>query len=258
MVWALRTSLHLEALDEVLLLAGVPGVLGLTEEHGRATAYLAERVPLAVAGEWESVPEQDWHALWRGRLEPVTVGAVTVRAPWHQAGSGIELVIDPGQAFGTGHHETTTGCLAALQELDLEGRSVLDVGTGSGVLAISAALLGAARVDAIDLDPVAIEAAQRNVDANQVGERVRVAVTSLPLPEAEGGRDRYDVVVANLDTNTVVALAGELAAVLAPGGTLVVSGVGIERSEEAERALTGAGLAVWPRKGREWTILTAR
>lgn len=237
------------------------GLLGVAEEDGRAVAYLPERVDgLPVDGEWAVVPDRDWAAGWRRGLTPVTVGAVTVVPPWLAADDGppggpVQVRIHPGQAFGTGHHETTAGCLAALQELDLRGRSVLDVGTGSGVLAIAAARLGAERVVAVDVDPVAVAAARDNVAANGVGDRVTVAEAAFGTG---GGDGPADVVVANLDTATVVSLADALVAGLARGGTLVVSGVSVERAAEAESALAAAGLPVLARPGREWAVLTGR
>jgi len=249
--WALRTRLDLEDLSVHLPALEAAGLLGIVEEGGRATAYLPARVEVpGVDGEWEPVPDRDWHERWKASIAPVTVGAVTIVPPWLPApdGAGIVLVIEPGQAFGTGHHETTTGCLAALQELDLDGRSVLDVGTGSGVLAIAAARLGASRVVGVDTDPVAVEAATVNADLNVV--EVTVGLGSLDAVEGV-----FDVVVANLDTSTLSALAGALAARVAHPGTLVASGVSIERRAEAEHALATAGLPVLTRPGHEWAVL---
>src|SRR5690606_11673606 len=112
---------------------------------------------LPLEGTLEEVPDQDWNAAWKAGIEPVVVGRVAVVPPRLEppAGAEVVVVIDPGMAFGTGHHETTTGCLAALQELDLAGTRVVDVGTGTGILAIAAALLGATQVEAVDDDPEA-------------------------------------------------------------------------------------------------------
>lgn len=249
--WALRTDLDLESLSIHLPALEAAGLLGLAEEDGRATAYLPERVEgLGVDGSWEPVPDHDWHQRWKASIAPVTVGAVTIVPPWLPAPDDamIVLVIEPGQAFGTGHHETTTGCLAALQELELAGRSVLDVGTGSGVLAIAAARLGASHVVGVDTDPVAVAAATVNADLNGV----EIAVGHGSLQAAEGV---FDVVVANLDTTTLSGLAGALVARVARPGTLVASGVSVERRAEAEQAFAAAGLPVLTRPGREWVVL---
>lgn len=250
--WALRTGLGMEAVNVHLAALEAAGLLGLAEEDGVATAYFPARVDgLPVHGDWEAVPERDWLAVWKEGLEPVTVGALTVTPPWIDAGPGA-VVIDPGQAFGTGHHETTTGCLAALQELDLAGRRVLDVGTGSGVLAIAAARLGAKGVVGVDTDPLAVAAARANAKVNGVDIDVREGSADAAAPE------RFDVVVANLDTDTLSRLAGALAERLAPGGTLIASGVSRERQPEAIAALTRAGLPPLCRPGHEWTLLIAR
>lgn len=249
--WALHTALDLERLAVHLPALEAAGLLGIVEEGGRATAYLPARADdLGVEGTWEPIADRDWHEGWKAGIAPVTVGAVTIVPPWLPApdGAGTVLQIEVGQAFGTGHHETTTGCLAALQELDLTGCSVLDVGTGSGVLAIAAARLGAGRVVGVDTDPLAITAAAENAARNGVD--LELAAGSVDAVEG-----RFDVVVANLDTTTLSALAGVLAARMAPQGTLVASGVGVPRSAEAEAAFAAAGLAVRARPGREWVVL---
>ena len=249
--WALRTGVDMERVNLHLAALEAAGLLGLAEEGGVATAYFPRRVDgLPVDGNWETVPDRDWLAVWKEGLAPVTVGVLTVTPPWVHAGPDA-IVIDPGQAFGTGHHETTTGCLTTLQELDLAGRSVLDVGTGSGILAIAAARLGAGPVVGVDTDPLAAAAAQANAAVNGVDVDVREGSVDAAVPE------RFDVVVANLDTDTLSRLAGALADRLAPGGALIASGVSIERQAEAITALDRAGLPPLTRPGREWVILVA-
>jgi ribosomal protein L11 methyltransferase len=251
--WALHTALSLEQVDVHAVALDAAGLLGVVEVDGRATVYLPHRVDgLPLAGEWELVPERDWNEAWKAGLEAVTVGAVTVVPPWlaPPPDTPIVLVVEPAQAFGTGHHETTTACLGALQELDLRGRSVLDVGTGTGVLALAAARLGAGRVVAVDVDPLAVTAARDNAARNGV-----TGVDVRPGSVEAVGAERFDVVVANLDTATISALAGGLAERLAPRGTFVASGVSRERAGEALAALDRAGLAISPRPGREWVLL---
>lgn len=243
--------MHLDALERA-------GLLGIAEEAGVATAYFPERVEgLPVGGRWEPVGDLDWEAHWRRHARVVPVGPLVVCPPWllEEAGAAAPplepVVIEPGQAFGTGDHETTEGCLAALCEVGCRGRSVLDVGTGSGVLAIAAARLGAASVVACDTDPLAVQTARRNAALN--GVEVRTFEGSV-----DAVVETFDVVVANLDSDTIAALAGDLVARLAPGGTLVASGVSRARAGEAVAAFSAAGLAVLPREGREWVVLTAR
>jgi ribosomal protein L11 methyltransferase len=249
MTWVLRTTLRTEELNLHLAAMEAAGLLGIEEQEGRANAYFPERAELDVPGGWEAVADQDWNAEARRYLMPVVVGGILVTPPWSDEPSPatVRVIIDPAQAFGTGHHETTTGCLAALQELGLGGRSVLDVGTGSGVLAIAAAKLGAEPVVAVDNDPLATEAAVRNVAANQVD--VEVILGSAAAIDGV-----FDVVIANLDTATITAVARDLAARMAPGGTLIASGVSLPRLDEGVAALKAAGFAVWPRPGGEWVL----
>jgi ribosomal protein L11 methyltransferase len=163
----------------------------------------------------------------------------------------VEVVIDPGMAFGTGSHGTTALCLAALSDL-LAGRpgaTVLDVGTGSGLLAIAARKLGAARVAANDVDPKAVEVARENAAANGV----ELEIVEAPLPGIPG---TFDVVVANILANTLVELAPELAAKLAPGGVLLLSGLLHPQEDEVRRAYVALGLAPLPgRREGEWSLV---
>lgn len=253
MTWVLRTPLSADELNLHAPALDAAGLLGIEERDGRASAWFPARAELDVPGEWEEVVDRDWNEEARRHLTAVRVGGLVVTPPWlaGAAGDGLAVIIDPAQAFGTGHHETTTGCLAALQELDLAGHSVLDVGTGSGVLAIAAALLGAGPVTAIDNDPLAVEATELNAAAN--GVRID---TRLATPDEVDGT--FEVVIANLDTATITAVAGDLAARLAPGGTLVASGVSVPRMDEGVAVLEAAGLVVWARPGREWVLLNAR
>ncbi len=253
MSWALRTAVDGEAAAAALTAAGTPH-LGISEEGGVATVWFAERpATLPLPGTLEEVPDQDWNAAWKAGIEPVVVGRVAVVPPWLEppAGAEVVVVIDPGMAFGTGHHETTTGCLAALQELDLAGTRVVDVGTGTGILAIAAALLGATQVEAVLDDPEATAVARANV----AGHHVAVAVRDGSVDAVVGGP--ADVVVANLTTDVIVRRAAALAGLLREEGLLIASGVSLARVEEAVDALQAAGLAVTVRPGREWAVLLA-
>jgi ribosomal protein L11 methyltransferase len=173
-----------------------------------------------------SVSDEAW--AWRSQtaLGAVRVGRVVVAPPWDQppatAGEpSLVVVIEPSTGFGTGHHQSTRLCLAALQRLPIEGRSVLDVGTGSGVLAIVAARLGAQRVEAIDLDPEACNAARANVRRNGTEGQVRIARADLAALEGTS-----DIVLANLTADLLIAQAARLAALARRGdGRIVMSGI---------------------------------
>jgi ribosomal protein L11 methyltransferase len=170
------------------------------------------------------VQDQDWVRTTQVAVQPDPVGERLLVVPsWHAEEAAnrhdrrLALIIDPGLAFGTGSHPTTHLCLEWLEQSDLAGRHVIDYGCGSGILAIAAARLGACRVTAIDIDPQALASAAENARCNGVD--VDVRSSSDPSPEAG------DVVVANILSNPLKLLAPMLASLVAPGGSLVLSGV---------------------------------
>jgi ribosomal protein L11 methyltransferase len=172
------------------------------------------------------VPDEGWARRSQENLRAVRVGRVIVAPPWDQpeaaAAGDVIIVIDPSTGFGTGHHETTRLCLGLLQRLDVSGQTVIDIGTGSGVLAIAAAKLGAARVIAMDNDPDALRNARENVSRNGCDDRVHVLeaeLGSLAGPAA-------DVVMANLTAAVLEHHASVLNGLLNAGGSLVISGFG--------------------------------
>jgi ribosomal protein L11 methyltransferase len=203
---------------------------------------------------WHAEEPRDWQAAWKATIAPVRAGTTVVLPSWlaaeHLPAPGeLTLVLDPGQAFGTGHHATTTLCLEALERLDLAGASVADVGCGTGVLAIAAARRGAHPVLAVDLDPDAVEVTRANAARNRAAVDARVgSVEVLPGPA--------DVVVANLVTDTLVSLATDLVA--AARRTLVVSGIDAARQVVVVTALAAAGAHVVTSEERDgWAALTA-
>lgn len=169
--------------------------------------------------------EQDWAVSWREFFGVVDTGGRAVIVPsWveHEVRPGqVAIRLDPGQAFGTGHHETTRLCLAALDTLARPGITMLDVGTGSGVLSIAAVKLGVPRVVAIDIDPIAAEIARRNCDENAIGEEVAISAGVLTTSH-EG---RYELVVSNISTDANIGLAASFGTVVQPAGDLVLSGI---------------------------------
>lgn len=197
------------------------------------------------------IPDGDWAARSQAGVRAVAVGGLVVAPPWDvpDASDAIVIVIEPSMGFGTGHHETTRLCLAALQRLDLRGSSVVDVGTGSGVLALAASRLGAEPVAALDHDPDAIASAAANLRLNPD------ARVDLRLGGLETTPDRrYDVVVANLTGGVLVREAAVLRAWCVPAGSLVLSGFLLD--EEAGVVEAFPGLAVVDRtEEREWGCL---
>lgn len=207
------------------------------------------------------VQESDWAEAWKAYFPVLRVGrGIVVRPTWrrHRRRPGDTVVaMDPGMAFGTGLHPTTRLCLAALEPLAdagaLAGARVLDVGCGSGILAIAALRLGAASAVGVDTDPIAIESTSANARRNRLARRLRAREGSLPT-----GEPTFDVVLANLIAGVLVPLAPLLRAELAPGGSLVASGIFRDREREVRDAFSSVGLAVTERTHEgDWVALRA-
>ena len=207
---------------------------------------------------YRPVEDLDWSQLWREHFTTLRIGRLVVHPSWEAAeeGEAPAISLDPGQAFGTGQHPTTRLCLAAIERECAAGDAVLDLGTGSGVLALAAARLGAARVDALDTDPDAVEAARENVRRNRLDDRVQVARGSLhPEHGAEGA---YDFVAANISSGVVCELLPAMARALRPGGWVTLSGFMADRAQEVVAAARGAGLAeVAVEHDEEWCAVIA-
>lgn len=202
----------------------------------------------------EEVSDDDWARRSQDNLQPVTVGAVTVvanRPPNPRPSpspSPLTMVIVPSMGFGTGHHVTTRLCLEALQTLDLHRRTVLDVGTGSGVLAIAAVLLGGLRAIGIDSDADAIQSSRDNLALNPGADNrvtfIEADLMGAPLPDA-------DVVTANLTGAVLVRAANRLCAALRPGGVLILSGILAGERDDVRRAFHALPV-VWEREEDGW------
>lgn len=208
------------------------------------------------------VHESDWAEAWKSHFPVLHVGRRLVICPtWRdyraEAGETV-IALDPGMAFGTGLHPTTRLCLAALEDLGDRGlvfeARVLDVGCGSGILGIAAALLGAASVLGLDTDPLAVETTIANARRNDVAQRVAARLGSLPHAGADA-----DIVTANLISSLLIDLAAPLAGAVRGGGTLVAGGIFADRESDVAAALTGAGLRVVGRRTEtDWVVLEAR
>jgi len=197
------------------------------------------------------VDDKDWLESWKADFVPIRVGAFLVRPSWSKPAEGdaVELILDPGMAFGTGLHPTTQQCLEAFSTLPLEGRSVLDVGTGSGILAIAAAKRGASPVVAVDTDAIAVDAARENAVRNGVA----IPVGQGSAADVPG---RFDVVVANIVSPVLQRTAPNLAARLAAGGTLLVAGISAPAEGATRDAFRHVRLEVMDRTVRDdWVAL---
>ena len=184
--------------------------------------------------------EKEWMQGWRSFFPPVPVGErLLILPPWEHRRppeARVAVVIDPGPAFGTGHHPTTQMCLEAMERNLRPGMRVLDLGTGSGILAIAAALLGAEKVVALDTDWVATKAARDNARANRVLGRVSMLTGSL-----NGRLKAFDLLLANISSQTVIEVAHPLAHAARPGAVLAASGFLANSLSAVEHALGEAG-----------------
>jgi len=207
------------------------------------------------------VPDEDWATRSQAALRAIRVGKIVVAPPWDVPQRGhtddVVIVIRPSMGFGTGHHATTRLCLDALQRLDLRGRSVMDVGTGSGVLAIASSFLGATPVVGIDDDEDAIAAACDNRGLNPDAS-ISLEVGDLRTYVVSGfSRTGSDVVLANLTGGLLVSAAAELQHLTKPGGRLILSGFLTAQESEVLRAF--AALTVEHRgEEEEWLCVTLR
>ena len=207
----------------------------------------------------QNVADEDWSENWKKYYKPFRIGShLVVKPTWepYQAQQeDLVIELDPGMAFGTGTHETTNMCMQLLEKHLQDGMRVMDVGTGSGILAIAAARLGAKQVLAIDIDPSAVKVANENVALNGVQDQVRVVVGDLCKSEAMP----CDLAVANIVADAICMLAGPLTRHLEKDRLLICSGIIREREQDVMNAALQAGYTLFDRieKG-EWVALALR
>ena len=189
--------------------------------------------------------EEDWAEAWKKFFFVQRIGErVVVKPSWREyqpEKDDVVLELDPGMAFGTGLHPTTRMCIVACERLIQRNMRVLDLGTGSGILAITAAKLGAASVLALDVDQVAVQVARENVAINGLEDRIQLLQGSIQEAASESG---YDLILANIIASVIAELAPQLHAATAPGGVLVVSGIIEEREGLVVEALSAAGMRI--------------
>lgn len=203
------------------------------------------------------IDEEDWANGWKEHFHPLRIGRVVIKPSWREwdpAPDDLVMELDPGMAFGTGLHPTTRLTLATLQRRVRPGMRVLDLGSGSGILAMAAAMLGA-RVEALDISDVAVEVARRNVQANRLADSVTVEQGSIDAAE---GRT-YDLLLANIIAGVLIDLAPAMAAALEPEGTLLASGIIEERAQDVRDAFGDAGLRIEQQECEgDWWLIVAR
>lgn len=200
----------------------------VVEVDGHESVIDALRADLIAAGvesvETKPLVEENWDEVWRQFFKPRRIGRrFVIRPTWeeYETQSGdLEIVLDPGQAFGTGDHPTTRMCLELLETLEVAGKRVADVGCGSGILSVGAVLLGASEVNGVDIDPLSVEVAKENAERNGVSARFVVGDSIFSLPDGP-----YHLVVSNIISATLIGMAPDIADSMEANGEWVVSGI---------------------------------
>ncbi|HEX8949175.1 MAG TPA: 50S ribosomal protein L11 methyltransferase [Dissulfurispiraceae bacterium] len=265
-------DIAMESRDALIERMAETGCLGAVERDGGLIAYFQDiegidrikhsissfRPVLRESGlddrlsfDYTFISERDWNESWKKKFQPIDVGDIfSILPPWERAKDGrINLIIDPGMAFGTGHHETTRTCLLHIERLSPPhpplakggirggmGR-FLDVGTGTGILAIAASLLGYAQVTGVDIDPLAVDAATRNAGLNNLD---NIEIRQGSIQEATG---EYDFIAANLLSDILIGMAHEFAPRMTKGGIALLSGMLTGQEMEVIEAMEKTGLA---------------
>ncbi|WMJ22140.1 50S ribosomal protein L11 methyltransferase [Paludicola sp. MB14-C6] len=194
--------------------------------------------------ETSNVNEEDWSTAWKKYYHPTKIGKRLVVVPcWEKytlANNEVQVTLDPGMAFGTGTHETTRLCMQLLEDCVKEDTTMLDIGTGSGILAITALLLGAKQAVGVDIDELSVKVAQENADLNHVGEKIELVCGDL----TEKISGTYDVVCANIVADVIIRLSKDVKNFMHQNSILLVSGIIDERCDEVIAALQQANLNI--------------
>lgn len=213
--------------------------------------------------QFSQVDEQDWAEAWKQHYHPFRLGRrLYIRPRWIEledvAPDDIVLSLDPGQAFGTGTHDSTRLCLLATEDLMQNGWSVLDMGCGSGILSIAAVKLGATKVLALDIDPVAVRVTQENAELNGVADHIQAQQGSLET--VLGSARRFDFLLVNILAKVIIQMCQQgLGQAVRPGGVAVFAGIIETQVDEVENALRQTGLEPYRRRASdEWVVIEAR
>ena len=248
--------------EHAVLRSYLPSLSRQRLAHIEVGVKLASSV--AELGELEIRPldaDEDWRNNWKQHFTLLRVGRnLVIKPSWieYEAQEGdVVIELDPGLAFGTGYHPTTYSCLEALEDLVRAGCTLLDVGTGSGILTIAAAKLGAGHITAVDIDSHAVRAARRNFRRTGIADRVNAESGSIPGAATRGRV--YDLAVANISARGIRIVSPAIPDLLAQDGVFVASGIIVEQHDEAVAAIADAGLAIDEiRQKEDWLTILSR
>ncbi len=256
---------HIDLIDEDLLEKDrSKSIIHIYIEEGNnpaeAVSFIEERLnaeKIEFTVETDGVNSDDWQDKWKAFFKPQKIGKrLFVRPIWiddYDSENRAVLNIEPGAAFGTGTHETTRLCLETLDKIIKDGDTVLDIGCGSGILAISAMLLGAKEGFGVDIDPIAVKTAAENGKMNNLGEP---ELTFVCGDLADKVTKKYDVVVANIVADIIILFSTQVRAFMKPGATFIASGIIDTRADEVITALQNAGLIIYQKiEDNGWVCL---
>lgn len=220
----------------------IPETLKIIEEGIRSLDGLTDISGLEIS--YKEVHEQDWENEWKKYYKPVPVGKrIIIKPQWEEIDDesrDVVIELDPGMAFGTGTHETTRMCLALLEEYVTPESTLLDIGTGSGILSVGAAKLGCGKIVASDIDSVAVKVAKENAELNGVADQIDIRCCDLTT----GISGKYSIVVANIIADAVIMLSESAANFMADGGVYITSGIIEHRIDDVKEALTKYGFKI--------------
>ena len=240
--------------------------LGLDVNLSEAAEYLKERFTaegIEYSVSYSQIDEDEYATSWKQYYKPFKVGEHIVIVPeWekYQPEQGeIPLVIDPGMAFGTGSHETTSSCIEAVQKYVKKGDKVLDVGCGSGILSISALLMGAEKAVGLDVDSIAVQVSESNAALNTFAGVYTAYRCNILEQEPPVGNEKFNVVTANIVADIIIKLSGKIRKYLTEDGLFIVSGIITERAPEVVGALEKNGFSIIDGKeNRGWQMYVCR
>ncbi|UUV18746.1 50S ribosomal protein L11 methyltransferase [Fusobacteria bacterium ZRK30] len=220
-----------------------------------------DREDLIYSLDFYELDEEDYQNSWKKYLYPEKVSErFVVKPTWREyevEGDEIVIELDPGRAFGTGSHPTTSLCIKQMEEYINEGDSVIDVGTGSGILMVAANKLGASEVWGVDIDPLAVEVAKENLELNKVDmDSIKLFKGDLVKVVEE---KKFDVVVANILADVILLLLNDMSTVVKKGGLMILSGIIEDKAEEIKKRIVSLGYEVISEtKDKEWVSFTAK